>query len=63
MTDAELIDIVKEVDPGFLDDSHPFKEYIIGLSTLKKIVEKAVEKAVEKRVYVLTNGVQEHIRQ
>lgn len=59
MTDRELVDIVKEIDPGFLDDSQPFKEYIIGLPTLKKIIEKAVE----RRVHVLTNGIQEHIRQ
>jgi hypothetical protein len=59
MTDAELVEIIQEVDPGFLDESHPFKEYIIGLPTLKKIVDRVVE----KRLYVLTNGIQEHIRQ
>ena len=55
MTDGELVEIIKEVDPGFLDDSQPFKEYIIGLPTLKKIIEKVVEKNV------FTDCVQKHL--
>lgn len=47
MTDTELIAIIKEVDPGFYDDSQPMKEYIIGLPTLKKVIEQVIKRKDE----------------
>lgn len=57
MSDDELIQLVREVDPGVFDDSQPFKEYIIGLHSLKKIVNLAIE----RKLHVLNNSIQEHI--
>ena len=57
MSDDELIQLVKEVDPGVFDDSQPFSEYIIGIPSLKRIVNLAIE----RKLNVLNNSFQEHI--